>query len=324
MKIIAGDVGGTKTLLVIREFVAGSWQTRLERRYESTMYPSFQTLLKEFCALAGAPLSAACFAVAGPVVHRKASITNLPWVIDADEIIRSFPISRVVLVNDFYAVAAGVPLLSAEDCMSVHGGVRDLSFPVAIIGAGTGLGEAVVVPTASGWRVVPSEGGHTDFAPLDELQTRLLAALQQRYGHVSYERILSGQGLVNVFTFLRDAEPEHAASLSEDEDLAAQIARLAETGHPLATRALDMFIDVYGAEAGNLALKVLARGGVYIAGGVAAKNQARFTDGRFVRSFLAKGRMTDLMKQIPVDLITNQKVGLIGAADLAAREAAVL
>lgn len=324
MKIIAGDVGGTKTLLQLREFAAGSWQTRMERRYESEMYPSFTVLLKEFCALAAGPISAACLAVAGPVVHRKASITNLPWVIDADEIARTFPISRVVVVNDFYAVAAGVPLLSGQDCLLVHRGARDLSFPVAIIGAGTGLGEAVVVPTTAGWRVVPSEGGHTDFAPLDELQTALLAALQQRYGHVSYERILSGQGLVNIFTFLRDATPQREEPLSEEEDLAARIAQLAEAGDPLATRAFEIFIDVYGAEAGNLALKVLARGGVYIAGGIAAKNLARFTDGRFVRSFLAKGRLTELMKQIPVDLITNQKVGLIGAADLAAREAATL
>jgi glucokinase len=324
MKIIAGDVGGTKTLLQLREFSGASWQTRLERRYESGMYPAFDALLREFFALINGPVSTACFAVAGPVVGRRASITNLPWVIDADEISRTFSIPRVVLVNDFYAVAAGVPLLSDQDRVSVHAGVRDLSFPVALVGAGTGLGEAVLVPTLSGWQVVSSEGGHCDFAPLDDEQGRLLSALRRRYGHVSYERILSGQGLVNIFSFLRDESPEQEEPLGADEDAAVQIAKMAAAGDALAARTFEIFIDVYGAEAGNLALKVLARGGVYIAGGIAAKNLPRFTDGRFVRSFLAKGRMTELMKRIPVDVIINQNVGLIGAADLAAREAATL
>lgn len=324
MKIIAGDVGGTKTLLQLREYVGGKWEVRLERRYESGMYPTFDALLREFCALTDRPIACACLAVAGPVVGKRASITNLPWVMEADEIARAFSISRVILVNDFYAVAAGVPLLGDEDLTVIQPAPRDPTYPVTILGAGTGLGEACVVPTSAGWRVVPSEGGHTDFAPLDEVQTRLFISLKKRYGHVSYERILSGQGLVNVFNFLRDETPEKEEPLRDGEDFPAQVAALAEKGNALANRAFEIFIDVYGAEAGNMALKVLARGGVYLAGGVAAKNLKRFTDGRFQRSFLDKGRMRPLLTQIPVFVISNQKVGLTGAADLAAREAASL
>ena len=288
------------------------------------MYPTFDSLTREFCALTKGPISCACFAVAGPVVGKRASITNLGWGIDAGEIARAFSISRVILVNDFFAVAAGVPLLQDKDFMVIQAAPRDPNFPVAILGAGTGLGEACVVPTGTGWRVVPGEGGHADFAPLDEMQARLLTSLKRRYGHVSYERILSGAGLVNVFNFLRDETSQHQESLHEGEDFAAQVAALADQGDATATRAFEIFIDIYGAEAGNMALKVLARGGVYIAGGIAAKNLKRFTDGRFQRSFLDKGRMRPLLTEIPIFVITNQDVGLIGAADLAAREAATL
>lgn len=324
MRTIAGDIGGTKVLLQLRELAGGEWHIRLERRYESGNYPTFQSLLQEFCGLISAPVAAACFAVAGPVVGRKATLTNLEWVIDADEVARAFSISHVLLVNDFFAVAAGVPLLLDADLTTIHPAPRDPAFPVAIIGAGTGLGEASVVPTTAGWKVVPGEGGHCDFAPLDETQTRLFTWLQRRFGHVSYERVVSGQGLENIFTFLRDQSPEIEESLDPTDDLPPRIAALAAEGDPIAIQTFEIFIDVFGAEAGNLALKVLARGGVFIAGGIAAKNVPRFTDGRFLRSFQDKGRMRPLMLQIPVFVITNQKVGLMGAAELSAREAATL
>jgi glucokinase len=197
--------------------------------------------------------------------------------------------------------------------------------PIAILGAGTGLGEAIVVPFDGGWRVVPSEGGHTDFAPRDDLQARLLAVLRERYGHVSYERIVSGQGLVNIFTFLRDHEfkAETPASRLDSDDfhLPARLAELATDGDPLAVRTFEVFVDAYGAEAGNLALKVLARGGVYLAGGIAAKNIERITDGRFVQAFQDKGRFADVMQDMPIDMVINPSVGLIGAVEVAVRQA---
>ena len=315
MRIIAGDVGGTKTWLQLQEFSEGAWHVRLEKRFDSASYGTFDALLKDFYALVSGPVSTVCFAVAGPVVARTAHVTNLSWIIDADELTRSFSIPRIIVVNDFYAVAAGVPLLRDGDLVTIHQAERDLTFPVAILGAGTGLGEASVIPTVSGWRVVPGEGGHADFAPADETQMRLFAALHKEYGHVSYERILSGPGLVSIFQFLRDD------AFAEDRQTPAEVATLADQGDPIAVQAFEIFVDVYGAEAGNMALRVLARGGVYLAGGIAAKNIRRFTDGRFFRSFSAKGRLSHLLPHMRVDIITNEKVGLIGAADIAIREA---
>jgi glucokinase len=315
MRIIAGDVGGTKTWLQLREFSEGAWHVRLEERYDSTSYATFDAMLKEFHALVPGPVSTVCFAVAGPVVARIAHVTNLAWTIDADEIARSYSIPRVILVNDFYAVAAGVPLLHDADLVTIHQAERDLTFPVAILGAGTGLGEAVVIPTVSGWRVVPGEGGHADFAPADVTQLRLFEALSREYGHVSYERLLSGQGLVSIFQFLR------GEAFRENGQTPSEVAMLADKGDATAVKAFEIFVDVYGAEAGNMALRVLARGGVYLAGGIAAKNISRFTDGRFFRSFSSKGRLGHLLPHMRVDIITNQQVGLLGAADIAIREA---
>lgn len=325
MRILAGDIGGTKTLLQLVEIGSGFRKVLIERRFESDAYPSFYALLREFISLDSAPIEAACFAVAGPVIGGHSEITNLEWVIESDELISQFSIRTVVLTNDFSAVAVGVPLLQPEDLLSLNSGTRDLTMPIGILGAGTGLGEAILVPDGPAWRVVASEGGHADFAPVGETQIGLLQYLDERFGRVSYERVLSGPGLVNIFTYLRDHEfsGETAARdlMSEDENLPAELSRLADLGDPLATRTFEVFIDIYGAEAGNVALRVIARGGIYIAGGIATKNAARFSDGRFMRAFRAKGRFDEFMDQIPVDVITNAKVGLMGAVELAARAA---
>jgi len=302
MRLLAGDVGGTKTLL---RCVEANGEISAEGRYESAKYATFDDLVRELMPRVPGPVDAACFAVAGPVLDDRAEVTNVGWKIEGAALARAFSIGRVSLINDFYAVALGVPLLGEDDLLSLHAGTRDRSAPMAILGAGTGLGEAIVI---NGREVVPGEGGHADFAPQDEEQSRLFLELHRRYGHVSWERVLSGGGLVNIFTFLGGGPVSPA-----------EVAELAEGGDERALRAFAVFIDVYGSEAGNMAVRVLARGGVFLAGGVAAKNAAWFTDGRFVEAFLRKGRFRPLLETIPVDLIVNQEVGLIGAVEGARR-----
>lgn len=304
MRLIAGDVGGTKTLL---QFIdRGS--VVAERRFDSGGFATFDALLTEFLPFAEPPIDAACFAVAGPVFEGRAEVTNLGWIMEARDLGSSFGIRHVALINDFYAVALGVPLLTPGERVSLNAGHRRPHDPIAILGAGTGLGEANLIWSAEQWNVVPSEGGHADFAPQDETQSRLFLALHEKYGHVSWERLISGMGLVNIFTWLGGRA-----------DDAAQVGALADKNDPLALQAFQIFVDIYGAEAGNMALRVLARGGVFLAGGIAAKNKRFFTDGRFMRAFLRKGRFQELLESVPVDLITDEKVGLRGAGEMARR-----
>jgi glucokinase len=322
MRVLAGDVGGTKTLLQLVEIGPHGRTAVLERRYESGLYPTFEKMLREFLALGVGRIDSACFAVAGPVIHQQAEVTNLHWQMEAGALQSDFDIETVTLINDFYAVALGVPTLGAADLLSLNAGVRDPSAPIAILGAGTGLGEAAVIPHEGSWRVVPSEGGHADFAPQNEEQIELLRTLQQRYGHVSYERVVSGMGITNIFTFLRDwkygGETTKSDHTDDLESLPAKISAMAAGGDPLAQHTLEMFVDAYGAEAGNMALRLLARGGVFLAGGIAAKNPKCFTDGRFMEAFTNKGRFREMLHEVPVDLITNAKVGLMGAVEMAA------
>ena len=314
MRIIAGDIGGTKTLLQQVDVSGGGRVVTVEQRYESGAYETFDALLAEFMPLAGGSADGACFAVAGPVIGSRAEVTNLGWKMDAEALAAAFSIARVALINDFYAVALGVPLLHPGDLLSLNAGTRVPYAPIAILGAGTGLGEANLVFDGGRWIVVPSEGGHGDFAPQDEEQTRLFLALHAKLGHVSWERVLSGMGLVNIHNFLAGVDRAY------DERIPMELAQLAERGDATATHAFEIFVDIYGAEAGNMALRTLARGGVFLAGGIAGKNIAHFTaDGRFVRAFTRKGRFATLLREIPVDLITNAKVGLLGAAEAALR-----
>lgn len=304
MRIIAGDVGGTKTLLQCVD----QRSVVVERRYESGEYATFDALLGDFMPQVQRPIDAACFAVAGPVLEQRAEITNLRWQMDARALGTKFDIAKVALINDFHAVALGVPLLAAGDLLSLNAGTRRLTDPIAILGAGTGLGQAILLWDNERWNVIASEGGHADFAPQDEQQMRLLTFLREKYGHVSWERLISGTGIVNIFTFL-------GGSLDD----AAGIAALAEKNDPRALETFRIFVDIYGAEAGNMALRVLARGGVFLAGGIAAKNAHFFTDGRFMEAFLRKGRFRDVLSDMPVHLILDQKVGLRGAAEMARR-----
>lgn len=306
MRLIAGDVGGTKTLL---QFVDRG-AVVAEKRFESGAFRTFDALLAEFLPLCEPPIDGACFAVAGPVLEGRAEVTNLGWVMEARDIGAEFGIRNIAMINDFYAVALGVPLLTPAERISLNAGERRRHDPIAILGAGTGLGEAYLIWGGGQWNVVPSEGGHQDFAPQDEEQARLFLALHEKYGHVSWERLVSGMGLVNIYTWLGGSEME-----------AGEIAALAARNDSRALETFRIFVDVYGAEAGNMALRVLARGGVFLAGGVAAKNVRFFTDGRFMDAFVRKGRFRDLVAAMPVDLITDEKVGLRGAAEMARRAA---
>lgn len=306
MRLLAGDVGGTKTLL---RLVADGFIER-EQRFDSSAFATFDDLLRAF-AIDG-PIDAACFAVAGPVLDARAEVTNVGWVIEQEALARTFGFARVALINDFYAVGLGVPLLGGDDLIEIQQGDRNPAAPIAILGAGTGLGEALVVNHGGTYSVIPGEGGHADFAPQDEEQTRLFLHLHARYGHVSIERVVSGMGLVNIFTFL-----------GGDEIPASEIAERADAGDAMAARAFAIFVDAYGAEAGSLGLRVLAHGGVYLAGGIAAKNVSWFTDGKFLEAFTRKGRFADVARSIPVELIVNEKVGLIGAVEGARRLAGV-
>lgn len=304
MRILAGDIGGTKTLLHCMDDGAAV----ATERFESGAYGTFDELLRTFLERIGANVHAACFAVAGTVVGGSARVTNLGWLMEEAALSRDFAIPRVALINDFTAVALGVPLVEESDRFSLQKGERDPHAPVGILGAGTGLGEAILTWNGGVHHVIPTEGGHQDFAPQDEEQTRLFLYLHERYGHVSWERLVSGMGLVNIFTFLGGEELD-----------AAEIAARANAGDPTARRTAEIFVDLYGAEAGNMALRILARGGVYLAGGIAAKNIDWFTDGRFLEAFHRKGRFRGFNETVPVDVILDQEVGLKGSLDFARR-----
>ncbi|MHB9101373.1 MAG: glucokinase [Sulfuricella sp.] len=320
--LLAGDIGGTKTLL--RLFEAGGG-VLAERRFGSTSFASLNQIVAGFLSdFPSFSLAAACFGVAGPVEGGRANITNLPWQIDEASIAAEFRIPQVRLINDFQAVAYGIEALESQDLATLQAGVPQECGVRAVIGAGTGLGESFMVWQGGYYEAFPSEGSHADFAPSDALQIELLRYLAARYGHVSYERLLSGPGLVNVFEFLRESRDKQVTaelqSAMKAGDPAAAISDCAMGGKDdLAVSALDLFARIYGAEAGNLALKVLARGGVYIAGGIAPQIMEKLKDGEFLRAFAAKGRFAGLLGDIPVHVVLNPKVGLMGAAWVAER-----
>lgn len=328
MRILTGDIGGTKTLLRISDASLGPNGVRYEKRYSSVEFPSLEPMVIQFLADAGEMhIDSACFAVAGPVrrvdqaTHSR--ITNLPWVLDSAALAVKCGLPRVQLVNDFEAVGYGIDVLKAEELFPLIPGLTDRSRPRLVIGAGTGLGVCQLVPSADGTQVFPSEGGHIDFAPTTELQQTFLRFMWKRHGsRVSYDRVVSGPGLAAIFEFLVESE-----SANDDagvrEILAADDMPRAVSTHqasvPLARRALDMFIEIYGALAGNLALVTLATGGVYIGGGIAPKLIDELRRGSFAQAFLNKGRLRALLENMPLQVIMRPDVGLLGAAALASR-----
>ena len=315
-QILYGDIGGTKTVLQLAEIADDGIRECRTQRYDSTAFATFSDILRDFLGQAIAlPPAAACFAVAGPIADQQATLTNLPWRIGSANIAQEFSIAAVKLINDFEAVALAIDSLPFSDLIALQTGQPHAHAMRVVLGAGTGMGVAWLPWIDGRYRALPTEAGHIDFAPLTPLQTGLLEWLQQRFGHVSVERILSGSGLTNIFKFLqsRVTTPDLPA-LELEEDSGATIAALAHNRkHPVALQALELFAGIYGAYAGNLALAGLCRGGVYVAGGIAPKMIDTLRAGSFMRAFRAKGRFSALLHEIPVHVVTHPAPGLLGA-----------
>ncbi len=320
--ILAGDVGGTKTALALFELRAGALVLEREATLPSREFPTFEDAVARFLDGGARPaVEAACFGVAGPVVNGRSVTTNLPWQLDEATLAASLPARRVRLLNDLEATGYGVLTLPPTALEPLQRGAARRGNMV-LIAAGTGLGEALLIWDGQRHLVVASEGGHVDFAPRTDLETELLRFLRKELGRVSYERVLSGPGLYNVYRFLRDTgglpEPSWLHDRIATGDPSAVVSEVGLAGgHPLCVQALDLFVSVYGAEAGNLALKALAVGGVFVGGGIAPKIRAKLADGTFVTAFCDKGRFAELMASIPVSLVLESRTALLGAARVA-------
>jgi glucokinase len=321
--ILAGDIGGTNTRIAIFDD-AVQLGTIAEERFPSGDYPSLDAVVQRFRQLHDLPVAAACFGVAGPVKDGRCEATNLPWIVDAARLAAELGLPRVGLVNDLEANAYGLATLGPDDCLTIAAGEPGAEGNAGLEEAGTGLGEAGLFWDGRRFRPFACEGGHADFGPRTALEVRLLEWLRANFEqHVSWERVLSGPGLVNLYRFLRaDSGAEEPAWLTEQMragDAAAAISQAALARRsPLCVQALDLFVTLYGAEAGNLALKLMATGGMYVGGGIAPKIAAKLADGTFVRAFVAKGRMSELLQGIAVRVVTNDRTALRGAARHAA------
>lgn len=319
--LIYGDIGGTKTILQMAKLDNGIVIEHSMLRYHSSDYASFTDLLSDFLKEISVTQNnchptAACFAVAGPVVNQHVNLTNLPWKIDASAIAQLFSIPAVKLLNDFEAAALAIETLSSNDWVTLQHGCPQPQAMRVVLGAGTGMGVAWLVWQKDGYRPLSTEAGHIDFAPVNALQVQLLEVLQQKYQHVSVERILSGSGLTNIFNFLQThvAEFSNLEPVILKEDSGAAVTALAfNNNHPVAVRSLEVFAEIYGAYAGNLALAGLCHNGVYIAGGIAPKIISVLSAGHFINAFCNKGRFSQMMRNIPVKVVTNAVVSLLGA-----------
>ena len=322
--ILAGDIGGTKTVIGLFEVAGDRLQAVREETFPSKGYATLEAILDRF--LGGGPrpaLRSACFGVAGPVIDGKSKTTNLPWELDELTLEKALQVPRVKLLNDLEAAAYGMLHLDPTDLCVLQPGLKRQG-NIAVIAAGTGLGQALLYWDGKHHHPIASEGGHADFAPHTDSEMELWIYLRREFGHVSCERLLSGPGLFNIYRFVRDTdyatEPEWLRQRIAQGDPGAVISQIGLAGeHPLCTRALDLFISVYGTEAGNLALKALSVGGVYVAGGIAPKILPRLQDGAFIRAFTDKGRLSDLMRSIEVKVALNPRAPLIGAAHYALR-----
>lgn len=319
--LIAGDIGGTKTDLAIYSTEFGPHAPLVQSQVHSADYPSLQAMISEFLGQAKMPVYAASFDVAGPVIGGRAKVTNLPWVMDEDSLARDLRVDAVHLMNDLEAVARAVPVLRASDLITINDGAPVANGPIAIIAPGTGLGESFLTWNGTQYVAHSSEGGHADFAPIDEQQSRLFNFLLPRWGHVSVERVCSGIGIPNIYEFLRDAEkiPERTVTSERIQSSSDRTKAIVEAAldpqdpSELCRTTIEIFVSILASEAGNLALKVLATGGLYLAGGVALHLLTALKEPRFMKVFTRKGRFGDLMKQMPIHVITA-RAALVGAA----------
>ncbi len=323
MLVLAGDIGGTSTRLAFFDATDGQLALLAEARYPSREAGRLEEIVGRFVREQGMAAERACFGIAGPVRDGRVRTPNLPWSVSAIELARTLGLAEVQMINDLAANAFGIDLLGPEDFLVLNQGVADPTGTIAVISAGTGLGEAFAFWDGSAHRPYPSEGGHADFAPRNELEAELLLYLRAEHGRVSTERVVSGPGLRNIYRFLRDARhlPETPAVVEQMRrgDPSAVITGAALAGEcPLCGETLDLFVALYGAEAGNMALRVLATGGVYLGGGIAPKIIERLKGPGFMLAFTAKGRLSPLLETIPVRVILNEKTALLGAGRCAA------
>ena len=317
--ILAGDIGGTNSRMALFSQEGGCLRLAAETRYPSQQHKSLVEIVKLFLSETGAKVEAACCGIAGPVVHGRAVASNLPWIADATEISRQTGITPVFLINDLQAHASGIYALDGNDLVALNSAPAGEG-NAALIAAGTGLGEAGMYWDGSRYHAFAGEGGHADFAPRNDLEVKLHMYLMQKFGHVSCERVIAGPGLKNIYDFLRDtgieSEPDWLRTeIEASPNPAAIISQygMKETAG-ICARAQDMFVGAYGSEAGNLALRMLSTGGVFLSGGIAAKILPKLRTRIFLDAFANKGRMKPLLESMPIKVIVNEKVGLIGAA----------
>ena len=317
--LLAGDIGGTNTRLALYSWDGDARRPIIERDFRSIDYAGLEEVVCAFLRAEGLSATAACFDVAGPVLDGRARLTNLPWVIEEGRLARELGIRQVALLNDLKAIAYAVPRLDDGELHTINPGRPTARGAIAIVAPGTGLGEAFLIWGGTRYIACASEGGHADFAPSDPVENEIWGYLQRRYGHVSCERVCSGSGIPNIYDSLRDLghgteSPTFAAQLAVEHDRTPLIMHAGIEGiDPLCMKTLEIFTTALGAEAGNLAVRVLATGGVYLAGGIPPRIVPQLSDGRFMQAFVTKGRLSDLLRDVPVKVVVTN-AALLGAA----------
>jgi glucokinase len=318
--ILAGDIGGTKTHVALFSFQDNNLKAELEKTFPSQEYSGLEPILEEFFATGKHPIGRASFGIAGPLIDGKVNPPNLDWIVDPLSLAKTLDLPSVSLLNDLEAAAYGIFTLTPEEFLVLNEGVIRRPGNKVLIAAGTGLGETIIFDDGKDYYPLASEGGHADFAARNELEIELLRCLIDRFGRVSYERVVSGPGLANIYDFLSQRADStvpgwFAEKIAAVEDPSPVISQAALAGEPeIAVKALDLFASSYGAEAGNLALKAKAIGGVYVGGGIAPKILTKLKDGTFMQAFKDKGRYRELVSSIPVYVVLNEKAALRGAA----------
>jgi len=320
--LLAGDIGGTKSNLAIIDPELGPRTPVAEETLSSSAYPNLRALLHDFVRSTGAHITTACLGVAGPVIKGRATITNLSWTIDQEALRQDLRLNAVCLLNDLVSIAYALPLLAPGDLHTLNPGTPQDRGTAAVIAPGTGLGEAFLTWAGQCYQAHASEGGHADFAPNSALERGLIAYLAERHGHVSYERVCSGLGLPNIYAYLRDSgyapEPNwlarELAQATDPTPVIVNTALDAERQCELSVATLQTFVSILAAEAGNLALRVMATGGVFLGGGIPPRILPALCSPTFMCAFCNKGRLADMMLGFPVHVILNPKAPLIGAA----------
>ena len=320
--VLAGDIGGTKTNLGL--FSRGKRRpvAKVSETYPSREAPHLESIIEQFLSKHRAPIKSACLGIAGPVINGRCQTTNLPWEVSDAKIKKRFKWAQVGLINDLTATAYAVPLLNSRELLSLNKARARKEQNIALIAPGTGLGKALLIFGEGQYIPVASEGGHADFSPNNEAEVELWRYLSQRFGHVSTERVLSGPGLVNIYSWLKDSgqyrEPEWLARKIREMDPPAAISRTALLDkHPLCVESLNMFVSILGSAAGNLALTAMTTGGVYLGGGIPPRILPKLEEPIFMKAFTNKGRFKEFLESIPVRVILNHKAALLGAAHCA-------